>query len=361
MKKLVTLAVLAAAAGGAYAQSSVTLFGIVDEGARFVKNGSERQYSLASGGLNTSRIGFRGVEDLGGGLKAGFWLEGGLDASRGSSDNGGRLFGRRSTVSLIGRFGEIRLGRDYTPSYLGWQEYDIYGDSGIGSSSNFDSNFRSGRQTGKRADNQITYLTPGNLGGVYARLSVAAAEVASGNQVGGRYIGGRVGYGAGPLDASVFYGTTRVTPLLGTTDNSFATYGAGASYDFGFVKAEAYYRQNKLASVKEQTASVGAIVPIGLGQVKVGYTRSNTSGTGPNIFAGGAPSIRENNQLNLSGNNADALAVGYVYNLSKRTALYGTAAYIKNRKLANFSIDSGYANTPGSNSRGAEAGIRHIF
>src|SRR5947207_566921 len=78
MKKFATLAVLAAASAGAYAQSSVTLFGIVDEAARYVKNGDLKVKSLASGGINTSRLGVRGTEDLGDGLKAGFWLETGL-------------------------------------------------------------------------------------------------------------------------------------------------------------------------------------------------------------------------------------------------------------------------------------------
>src|SRR5690242_9540540 len=121
-KSLIALAALGAFAGAASAQSSVTLFGIVDVGARAVKNGDGSTVkSLTSNGLATSRLGFRGEEDLGAGLKAGFWLEAEIlaDVGQGGSNasslpNGAavasKFFGRRSTVSLSGPFGEVRAG-----------------------------------------------------------------------------------------------------------------------------------------------------------------------------------------------------------------------------------------------------------
>src|SRR5436309_15281019 len=114
-KSLLALAVLGAFAGAASAQSSVTLFGIVDVNARYGKTGDVKVKSLGTDGINSSRLGFRGVEDLGGGLKAGFHLEGALSPDDGTA--GGFNFRRRSTVSLLGNFGEVRLGRDYTPSF----------------------------------------------------------------------------------------------------------------------------------------------------------------------------------------------------------------------------------------------------
>lgn len=109
-KSLFTLATLSAFAAGAYAQSSVTLFGVVDAAVRQVKNGSAGSMKqLASGSNATSRWGLRGVEDLGGGLRAGFHLESGIGVDAGTTD--AKFWGRRSTVSLIGGFGEIRLGR----------------------------------------------------------------------------------------------------------------------------------------------------------------------------------------------------------------------------------------------------------
>src|SRR5687768_18396130 len=110
-KSLLALAVLGVFAGAASAQSSVTLFGVVDANAKAVKNGSTTTKQLGTDGLASSRLGFRGVEDLGGGMSAGFWIEGGLQPDTGNA--GGMNWQRRSTVSLMGGFGEVRLGRDY--------------------------------------------------------------------------------------------------------------------------------------------------------------------------------------------------------------------------------------------------------
>ena len=84
MKKATTFALLAVASAAASAQSSVTLFGVLDLNARYVKNGDVSLKSLSSGGINTSRLGFRGIEDLGGGLSAGFWLETGINPDTGT-------------------------------------------------------------------------------------------------------------------------------------------------------------------------------------------------------------------------------------------------------------------------------------
>ena len=101
MKRILTvLALNGAASSGASAQSSVTLFGVVDVGVRQVDNGGVRQSQLSTDGLSSSRLGFRGVEDLGGGLKAGFWLESQVNADTGTT-NASRFWHRRSTVSLI--------------------------------------------------------------------------------------------------------------------------------------------------------------------------------------------------------------------------------------------------------------------
>ena len=342
MKKFAILAVFAAVSGGAYAQSSVTLFGIVDEAARYTKNGDLKLKSLVSGGINTSRFGVRGAEDLGDGLKAGFWLESGFNADSGSINDTGRFWSRRSTVSLIGSFGEVRLGRDYTPTYTGFADFDLFGDNGVAASGKFNSSLGTVRDTGTRADNQIMYLLPSNIGGVYGRAAVAAGEGTAGK----KYYGGRIGYAAGPFDVSVSYGQTTVAPLLG--EDKFKDANIGASYDLGVVKLVGYYAQNKFANQKLARYSLGVSAPIGLGIVKASYTRANASGT--NAVG-----------TNLDANDADQFAVGYVYNLSKRTAVYGTAAYVKNKGAAAFNVNSALALAGGQKSTGAEVGIRHAF
>jgi len=343
MKKFAVLAVFAAISGGAYAQSSVTLFGVIDEAARYTKNGDLKLKSLVSGGINTSRIGLRGVEDLGDGLKAGFWIESGLNADSGTAgDSAGRFWNRRSTVSLMGNFGEIRLGRDFTPTYTGYSDYDVFGDNGVAASGKFDSSLGTARDTGTRADNQIMYLLPSNIGGVYGRFAVAAGEGTAGK----KYYGGRVGYAAGPFDVSVAYGQTTVAPVFG--EDKFKVADVGASYDLGVVKLMGYYTQNKFAGQKLASYSLGAIAPIGLGQLKASFTHANASGTN----ALGA---------NVDANDANQFAVGYIYNLSKRTAVYGTAAYVKNKGAAAFNVNSALALSGGQKSTGAEIGVRHSF
>ena len=114
-KSLLALAALTAFAGAASAQSSVTLFGIVDAGVARLSGGGKTKIGMTNSGYNSSRFGVRGVEDMGGGMQAGFWLEGQLTNDDGNA--AGLNFQRRSTVSLMGGFGEIRMGRDYTPTF----------------------------------------------------------------------------------------------------------------------------------------------------------------------------------------------------------------------------------------------------
>ncbi|MEA3130978.1 MAG: hypothetical protein QOF46_2773, partial [Paraburkholderia sp.] len=113
-KSLLALAALGAFAGVAHAQSSVTLYGIIDEGFNINTNsGGKHLYNLSSGVLQGSRWGLRGTEDLGGGLKAIFVLENGFDVNNGKLGQGGLMFGRQAYVGLSSQFGTVTLGRQY--------------------------------------------------------------------------------------------------------------------------------------------------------------------------------------------------------------------------------------------------------
>lgn len=343
MKKIAALAALAAVSAAASAQSNVTLFGIVDVGARYVKNGDTHVSSLSSNGINTSRLGVRGVEDLGDGLKAGFWLETGLNPDSGTTSDSSRFWNRRSTVSLSGKFGEVRLGRDFTPSYTGYSDYDPFGDNGVGAAGKFAPKFGTAVDTLTRADNEATYFLPGGLNGVYGQVSVAAGEGA----VGKKYAGGRVGYAAGPLDVSASFGQTDVAPIVGGEDK-FKQFNAGASYDFGIVKLQGYVTEYKFADQKETVAAIGVQAPLGQGTIKALYTNVNAKGRTP---AG----------VSIDSNDASQIAVGYVYDLSKRTGLYGTYARVNNKGNAAFVVDANPAIVAGKDSQGFEVGIRHRF
>src|SRR6516225_900911 len=117
--KLFAAAVAALAAGGAYAQSSVTLYGVVDAGVEYSNHAQTSSSShdvvrLNSGGMSGSRWGLRGVEDLGGGLKGIFVLESGFNIDTGTSGQGGRLFGRQAFVGMQSQYGQLTLGRHQT-------------------------------------------------------------------------------------------------------------------------------------------------------------------------------------------------------------------------------------------------------
>lgn len=347
MKKFAALAVLAGVSALAHAQSNVTLFGVLDVAARHTKNGDDSVTSLSSNGAQSSRLGVRGFEDLGGGLKAGFWLEAGLNPDTGTQSDSSRFWNRRSTASLVGGLGELRLGRDQTPTFTGYADYDAFGTNGVADGSKFVSKLGTNADTTVRADNMVSYFLPSGLRGVYGQFSVAAGEGTAGK----KYYGGRFGYAAGTLDVSVSYGQTEVTPLAGTSEDSHQLGSIGASYDFRLMKVTGYVSQAKYADAKQTIVNIGASVLLGSGAVRVSFIDANASGRTP---AGAS----------LERDDATQFALGYVYDLSKRTTLYTTVARVSNDNAAAYMVDRNPAlpspNT-GRDSTGFEVGIRHRF
>ncbi len=342
-KSLLALAALTAFAGVASAQSSVTAFGIVDAAVRSTKNGSGGTIkSLVSGGGATSRLGFRGIEDLGGGLKAGFWLEGQVDTDTGGT---GYNFQRRATVSLIGNFGELRLGRDFTPTYSNWGVADIWGYVGVATTANLRAGFlgQGSIGTAVRTNNQVMYFLPA-MGGLYGNINIGAGEA-----TGDKYVGGRLGYAAGPFNVGVAYGKSERG--VADLDSTSVT----GSFNMGFATLVAGYEKSEYTSGATNTdstlVSVGMTVPMGQGTFKVSYTKS--SGTG----VAATPDQYD----------ATLIGLGYVYNLSKRTSLYASYGNVNN----GGSVTSGANYTAGSagpagikrgeSSTGYEFGITHSF
>jgi len=337
-KSLLALAVLGAFAGVASAQSSVTLSGTVDASAKYVKNsGSSKSLSLSNSGINSSQLVFSGVEDLGGGLKAGFELNSGLSNDSGNAGGGGtQFFNRRSVVKLSGGFGEIRLGREYAPSFWNTTVFDAFGTNGVGSSLNVINQAR--LYMGTRRDNGINYYLPGNIGGLYGQFTAAAAEQGTTTDRAGRYLGGRVGFAAGPFDVAFSYGQQRYT--AGTPDTK--TYNLGGAYDLGVVKLLGYWDHETQGTLKGNMYSVSAVVPVGQGEIHAGYVldKLDTSGTVTKV---------------------DQFALGYVYNLSKRTALYSTVSRLNNKNGTTLAIAGGNPISASGKSTGAEFGLRHFF
>jgi predicted porin len=313
----------------------VTLFGVVDAGARSVTNGGVTVRQLAPDGLANSRLGFKADEDLGGGLRAGVWLEAALNPDTGTINASGKFWHRRSTVSLSGPFGEIRVGRDLDASFWNLSIFDPFGTVGVGSGFNLQSNLGSGAATLIRADNAISYYLPPNLGGFYGQLEVAAGEGVPGN----KYTAARVGYQQGPLNVALAQGTTKTA-----TSDDFKTTNAGVAYDFGLATAMVMANVSKYGAKRLTNLEVGVIAPVlQVGQLRASYQRANASGGG------------------TDANDAHQFAVGYIHNLSKRTAIYGTYAKISNDGAAAFVIGTPPAPVAGQSSKGYEVGIRHSF
>jgi predicted porin len=328
-KSLIALAVLGSMVGAASAQSSVTLFGGLDLNVRYNKGGGKTFKTMGSDGIYSSRWGVRGVEDLGGGLKAGFWLESAINPDDGTA-NTSRYWHRRSSVSLMGDFGEVRLGRFLTNQFTAYADFDPFGTNGVADSSKFFSSSASsinGRVSNStRADNIVAYYLPSNLGGFYGSGEVAAGEGTTGN----KYVGGRLGYSAGPLNLSGAYAVSEIT----TED--YKRFTLGGSYDLGMVKLMGFYSQNKYGSVKQKVGLLGASAPLGSGTLRASYIKAS---------------------------NTSQIAVGYIHDLSKRTAVYGTVSRVANDAGASVKVAGPSAWTIGSgaDNGGAEVGIRHTF
>jgi predicted porin len=321
----------------------VTLFGIVDLSAKSVKNGSnDALRTMAQDGINSSRLGVRGVEDLGGGMSASFWLEGAVNGDTGTP--AGQTWTRRSTISLLGGFGELRLGRDYTPSFWNTTIFDPFGTNGVGSFLNLGNNvLGTNATTYVRANNSIGYFLPGNLGGLYGQAQVSAQEQAAVN--GNKQNSARIGYAAGPINVAASYGSTDA--LSGAVEVKFKHNNIAGSYNFGVATLMLQYDQEKAGALKAANYLIGTVVPLGQGEIHASYVKANQSGSAA-----------------IDPDDASQIALGYVYNLSKRTAMYGTWARISNKggaTGANFLIGGGVGAATGEKSTGYEVGLRHSF
>ncbi|MGO4303967.1 MULTISPECIES: porin [unclassified Cupriavidus] len=350
--KALTLAALGCAvSGGAAAQSSVTLYGLVDSGIEYVNHagpGGTSTVKMTSGGKNTSRWGLRGTEDLGGGLKAVFVLESGIAVDTGKLDTDNTLFDRRATVGLSGKYGRVLMGRDFTTTYDFMLPFDP-----MGYAPNYSwatsSNATGGRKDGMftRATNMVRY--DGTFGGVKLGATVALGEVAGSFKSSSKYDLG-VGYNAGGFAAAVTWdrqnGAGTSTTPADSVDYIQGIH-AGASYDFGSLAVYAGYRNYKRTFTTAAASQLSDMYWLG---AAYDFT--------PAFTLYGAVY-----KQNIKGDtDADPIlfSLRAQYNLSKRTMAYLSAGYAKARNGQNVSVSRdfvGYAN----NQVGVTAGLQHRF
>jgi predicted porin len=363
MKKLLiagaTLASITAA-GSTLAQTNVTIYGVIDTGVMYTTNANAAGNGLFKipgiAGELPSRVGFKGSEDLGDGLQALFVLESGFSPDTGTSGQGNRLFGRASYVGLKNSWGQLTVGRQINMTYLVFGKSEALGPNafGLGALDSYLPNARS--------DNTVAYL--GTFSGVTVGATYSLGRDAS--AAGGPAATNCAGEVAGSSKAC-----RQVTALL-AYDTS--TYGVSTSYDklYGNIGAA-----NGLTSPDNSDQRAGLSGYVVLGNVKFGagvLDRKIRAASGVNTdsdlyfldatytFTSALVGDAQLARLNIKGSDNDStqLIGRLTYNLSKRTAVYGMAGYMKNSGTAALSLDGGAVGV-GKNQFGIMAGVRHLF
>ena len=327
-KSLLALAVLGAFAGAASAQSSVTIYGSLDLGITKSNGGTAGNSGGAAGNgaqakawtvqqANGSRLGFRGNEDLGGGLSAQFQIEHRFSPDTGVASSPQFWQGRSYLQLSSATAGRVYLGRDYTPAFWPAVKSDPFGWDGVGQLglaqwAGFGTpNFNLAGQN-VRSSNTVGYKSP-SLGGLTVQVAVALGEA-----VVGRDTGLNLEYGAGPIYAAFGYekvsksGVSSVAdsaaPITGNSKDGDSLWNLAFHYDFGVAKPMFYYAKNKVASTGQSNKfwSLGVLAPIGGGTLKAAYYRLDIATA----------------NLTIDGQDTRKFGIGYDYPLSKRTNVY---------------------------------------
>lgn len=353
---LAVTALLAAVCGSAQAQSSVTIYGVVDAGLEHQKasagaNGpATSTTNLVNGTFGASRLGFRGSEDLGGGLRAFFQIEHGFNINDGTV-TGAAFWGRKAIVGLGRSWGDLSLGRDYTPGF--WVQFvtdvnafAMYGNSGTMSAFAL---------TGMlRMNNGIYYVSP-EINGFRGRLTYSLGD---GNTTApkdaGRIIGLSGEYRSPTLSAGVFHQERKtVFPANSTTSETNVYQGVTGLYNFGSWAASGGMARFDPAGPNTATSGVvkslwgGVIYRFGRSDVRVNVGHVTTDVTAP------------------TDGKSLLVGVNYSYALSKASNLYVGAGRVSNNASAQFGLEGGSRAIPnrglGSDTTAMGAGIRTTF
>lgn len=382
-KNMIALAVSAAFALPVFAQSSITLYGVIDEGINYTSNaGDKSAYQLESGYAQGSRWGLKGSEDLGSGLKAIFDLENGFDVNSGALGQGGRMFGRQAFVGLTAaNYGTVTLGRQYDSlvDYLAqatangnWGGYLL---SHPYDNDNTDNSFR--------VNNTIKYASPDfaglQFGGTYSFSNDTNFANNRQYSLGGQYTNGGLLVTGAYLQADNPGLTTNgaiVTDDANFISERLRIFGGGVNYTFGAATLGFVYTNTNVGepAATDTSAYVGSITaPNGGSVTAIKFQNFEVNGKyqfTPAFFVGvqyvytaatmDATSGNENPKYHTFGLMAD-------YNLSKRTDFYFQAAYQKvagdktDTVLDDAYIPGSAGASSSSNQFAVRAAIRHKF
>lgn len=340
-KKLIALAIAGLVSAPAFAQSNVTVYGIVDAAVGFGSADDNDFRGVVGGVLSGNRFGLKGSEDLGNGLKAVFTLEQGFNIDDGSPAST-KQFHRQSWVGLQGAFGTVGLGRQYAPGYFAG--YDAALSAIISPQSIFSAGagLTITPNTPARWDNSVSYTN--TFGGLTARAIYAARTVETAESPAGDDTwGGSLEYANGPLKAGVFYHFLKQAG----SDNQKEWY-LGGQYDFGMLTVAGSYQTGSdvgAGDVDKRLWNLGVIVPVSAaGKVHVTY---------------GALKERD-----LDDADANSWTLAYTHAMSKRTTAYAAYNRVSNDDAVQYNA-AGVVNPPagvfGEDSGLFVLGMRHTF
>ena len=351
-KKLIALAVIGLMSSAAFAaDNNVTLYGKIDLGlvhdSGAINNSAATGSStrLSSGVTGGSRIGIKGTEDLGGGLKTSFDAETGFcaDSAAGAPNfctGSNNFMGRQAWLNLSGDFGTLSAGRQYTPGFLLLDQFDPF-DAGLaGQSVNlFNPDLA-------RANNTVAYVTPsmGGFSGVYAHAFGEVTNNSKSNA--GDTIGAN--YANGPLALGVTYLT--VNDAAGNSGDGLKNTNLGASYDFGVATL-----MGEFQTTKSSPQIPAGTAPTNASNWELGVTVPMGGGVGSHLLA----SYVNHNDKTAANQDATQVGIGYFYGLSKMTQIYTAYAHINNKNGAAFTV--GNATDVGVGNSSFNLGVEHNF
>lgn len=321
---------------GVAASAQVTVYGIIDLKLARATGSLTSLTKVDSGGLNGSRLGFRGSEDLGGGNSAKFVLEADMNNDTGAVGAGAKFFSRMSYVSLAGPLGDVRLGRDYTPTFIIHAIYDPFGACCTAVTRTLVNSLEFGRGSNVRADNSISINSAPAASGLRWQAMASVGEGVN-NQ---KYTGARIGYAMGPYAVDV--ATAKYTD---STIGDLKVFNAGASFKMGELTFSGVVDFAKSGTAGKSDGYQLALTYLyNVTEFRASYSqvvRKNAAGV-------------KTSTVSLSP------GLGVTYNLSKRTGLYATYARLTNGDGASSALN-GATTAVNKNSTAYDLGIRHSF
>ncbi|MFM0372784.1 porin [Paraburkholderia aspalathi] len=319
------------------AQSELTLYGILDTSVELTNAGNGATVRMDSGGVNGSRYGMKGAEDIGAGYKIKFTLEQGISSANGAASNPALAFSRQAWVGMAAPWGEVRVGLQNSPVYV-----TVTAVLDAFTVNTLASGLDSFLSISPRQNNAISYLSP-DFHGLSGQVMVSLRDSSTKPDNGIAAYNLAAEYNRGPLNSAIGY--QRVTNFVGSS--TLNALFIGGNYAFGPLKVFAAYHNAKITGLVDRDVY----------SLSASYQFSVST-----ILSFGGAHAHDRSGM---GNGGDQVGLMYWYFVSKSTTLYASAAFLDNHNHATFTINGAPVGIPvaypGANPRGIQLGIQHRF